>query len=464
MKHAWILLALAACHAAPEKLSLPDPGLARTAIYLVVGTGSEPRVFVTDLGDPQLPELGRVAGQQLAIYALYYRCPASVLGLELGEAPLVSGGHPIPPSNATFGATLNDDGITAWTPTTYPPMAADVRIARQIRCATFELTINSIATSTRTPGPAWVAEVGEDEVLVSIPDDGFYRIRPNGQAVRVESMNGLPGQAYFLEREDRAWLYGKQNQLAVGDLRTGQFELVDVPPIPFARSSLFTALLAGSNPGSPFELYVAHDMNVIQRFDGERWTEIYRGPRPSYGRDYFFTAGLAWVRPGEAMVASVFLPTPALVRTASVGIDPSLDLGESDYFSTAGNVPGLGLAVGTWGGAVHVKSASGWTRYGDAPVEGQSSPDVADWAPLDDGLLITGGVGQFTQLQPRLDRPEKYCHFEKESERAVEGSQDPRNRLASFTVGDLQPLGCGFVFTARSSRRFEVEIGFLKRK
>jgi hypothetical protein len=488
VKHAQLLVfALAACHPAPTPLSLPDPGFAQTAVYLISSTGDQPRVFVSDLANPAIPELGRVAGQSLTVHVFYYGCAPDVLGLSVGLATLSDSGHPIPPARNTYAATIDDSGASAFVPVDHPTIAREVKIDREIRCAKFDLFSNSIPGTLSTFG-IWIAESGEEEVVVALYGGSFYRVPIAGPPERIESMEDFPSFAYHRERDDRVWLFGNKDELAVGDLRTGVFERRTFPERPFFLFPPRRGWLAGSAPGHPFELIAFHDRNTLSRFDGEAWTTLYQGPVPVYIEDLprerpdseeewrerreaedrserAIYGGAAWNGPSDAHIFWALNNSAKHSVTGTVTNDPALLLEGEGYLSFGGRVPGLGTVAGTSAGRLFVRSGAGWTSHGDAPIASSFRvPQITGWAPLDDGLLIAGGLGLFTQLQPELERSDKFCHYESAREAAVEGF-DPPNQWARFLISDVTPLGCGFAFVSKAAGGSgDIEIGFLKRK
>lgn len=466
------LIACAACHPAPALLTLPDPGSAKTAAYIATGEGREPMIYISDLARaPGLPDIARREGESVELSIIYYACPPNILRLTPGLAPIVEEGHPLPGGTAAYRAVLNDDGPSPWSKVPHPPAVASLKIEREIACAKFDLVTIDLAGTGDTFG-VFAIPVGDEEVLVSLPGRGFFRVTPFSYE-EVPEMRDLPGAAYFKEREDRVWLFGSGNTLAVGDPRTGVFERKE--RFQDMRGPSLRAWMTGSNEGEAFELFTFHDRNVIARFDGETWTKLYQGPyRP---QDFALFGGIAWFGPGDAIAVWDHYENPLRVTTSTVMVETALPTASRDRHTVIKNIPGLGPISGTQAGRAYVRGEDGrWTNYPDAPIGGLFGgffPDMSAMAPLDDGVLIGGGDGSFTQLQPRLARRDKYCHYDKESEAPVEGLV-VTNQFATAVVSDLQPLGCGYVFVSRKGIDIadpedhdpgdDVEIGFLKRK
>lgn len=464
--------AVAACHPAPALLTMPDPGNAKTAVYIATGEGRAPMIYISDLARaPGLPDIARIEGQTVELSVIYYACPPDILRLPTGLVPVVEDGHPLPGGAAAYRATITDDGPSPWSKVLHPPAAKALKIEREIACAKFDLvTIDLIGTGASFG--VFAIPVGDEEVLVSVPDIGFFRVTPYSYE-EVPEMRDLPGVAYFKEREDRVWLYGSGNTLAVGDPRTGVFERRE--RFQDMRGPSLRGWITGANEGDPFELFIFHDRNVIARFDGTSWTKLYQGSSETEGFALF--GGLAWFGPGDVIAVWDNYDNPLRVTTSTAMVETALPIDSGDQHTVIKNIPGLGPISGTRDGRAYVRGEDGrWTNYPGAPVGNlfrSFFPDMSAMALLDDGVLIGGGDGSFTQLQPRLARRDKYCHYEKENEAPVEGLV-VTNQFGTSVVSDVQPLGCGYVFVSRKGIEIaeprrnrpgdDVEIGFLKRK
>jgi hypothetical protein len=453
----------AACHPAPTHVAMPAQGDARTAIYVAVGEGRAPMVYVSDLVHaPGLPEIARLPGSTLDLYVVYYACPPEILRIPVGLATLSEEGHPIPGGQASYRSTITDDGQSGWQKIDHPPLA-HVKIEREIKCAKFDLTVVELVGTENGYG-VWSVPISEDTVLVAVPPIGFWRVSSD-HVEEAPELGHLPMSAFFREREDRIWIFGGDNELAVGDPKTGIFELM--PALANAKEPRFRAWLTGAPPGAPFELFAFHDSNMVARFDGTSWTKLYEGERPRSGRWDFspLFGGLLWLGPGDAIAVWGAYENAKHVTTATVTDEMILPANSGDKYTVAANVPGLGPVAGTSEGRAYVRRDNGeWDSYPDAPIAGFFGLKLTAVSPLDDGLLIAGGGGRFTQLQPELRRNDKYCHYENENEAAVEGAV-PFDAFARFLVADIQPLGCGYVFLSKAGGADRnVEVGFLKRK
>lgn len=457
------------CVPAPRVIDVPEPGDARTVVYVARRGDEPPLLYAVDVeaGALALPELGLHPEEPLELSALHYRCSPAVLGLEPGILELApeGEGQPLPPPDQGYVATLTS-GPVSWSPLVERPLE---RVSRPVRCARFDYEravvpdTNTFTSTTSFLYATFAYPVSEQEVIVAISDGRFYRVRDR-TAERLELPEGTPHLAYHRQDDGTVWLYGAGGALARGTFEAG-FEIVTATSA--AGSARQRAWLTGEPRASePILLYAVDETGRVERFDGESWKILYefRGER---GRRDMAFGGVVWVGDRRAQAVSVL--GHRLVHLTPESAVPE-DVGPASSnlaLSAIARIPALGTVLGSFGGRVFIEAEEGgFTGLQSSPLLGTGGgfgliPAVAVVGALDGGFLFGGGFGSFAEYQPGVGTDPAFCDY-RETMPAV-GLQLPE-RLTEYAVSGMIPLGCGYVVLSKQGNYdADVEVTFLTR-
>jgi hypothetical protein len=431
--------------APPVRISAPPSPDAKTAIYVALIDGEPPFVYVADLasGEGAVPEFVRKKGTTAKLYAAYYGCPSSVLGLTPGkqnattDSTVMAGVHPLPPSSDAYTAIFDDHGAAPLTKIDWSVELSTVRIPRQVRCAKFELARTTLSNTATIGIPLQGYREDDSSLIISLVDGRYFRVGTQ-TFERLALPPDLPFHSHYVDADGQVWLFGPSGKLAKGRFDSG----FSAQPSSPRAIGVVRSWSVGPRNGEPFELFGLDDSGGVQRFDGTSWNEIHQ-----IGTSTMPTllAGIAWAGANEVVVVSPYgSPHDAVIYQNGSATASGVPLAGSgrneDALTYTTWVPSLGVILGTAFGHLYQWTGAAWKDLYPSPTEHFGQRFVSAIAPLDDGFLVAAGLGELSQYQPELERDAKFCDYR--SEPPVDAVL--ADRLANAAVSDIVPLSCGY--------------------
>jgi hypothetical protein len=329
------------------------------------------------------------------IFAVEYRCSLSALGFARGPVTVASEGTQIPPSSLVQEAHAHGGQISSWSQSSSgSPTLASLRLVVPMpgaSCTVFSVQQAALPNTAGVRGSWNVALDGDDGLAVLI--DGRAFISHAGGTWAPAGSTSPDYDVGWRDPSGQIWVAGLGGAFA----RLGP----DLQPIagPTRTSTRGTyQALTGAGPGQPFELYLASDDGVFERFDGTSWTQLSVGLRDPVATG----VGVAWVGPGDAISVGTHGTDVAhykngIVVRESIGLTPG-----SDAPVSAVRVEGLGIAVGTAHGALYLGAGGAWTQI--APPSIAQDP-ARILVPLSQGVLFGGHFGFMGEWRKGFQMP-----------------------------------------------------------